>query len=567
MKSSLECINLNKLACATFAFGALSLGSIQAVALEQRIIGGTNATSGTYPWVVSLQSKDGQHFCGASLIDKQWVLTAAHCVEEESAAGMQVVVADYNTKTADAGEVKANVEAIYIHQQYGDDNDIAVLKLSTAVDKALVAAASNTFTDALAAKTPLTVIGWGNTSTTGEDFPEILQQVQVPLFDRASCKAAYAGIEQTVTSNMICAGLAAGGKDSCQGDSGGPLVIESGGSWVQVGVVSFGEGCAQANFPGVYTRVGNYVDWISKVKKGEIPVHTGRPGEPMTEEATSTLGLPGFADFIVMKDEKTVKQEMTLKNPADAAANLLIKTMAVEGAEFSLIDNKCENQSLAVNTSCKFSLVYTPNADVTFSEGELTVTTDHAKYASIQTELFGADKKSLGEDDWFDDGTDAWESEGDDGFDVNCDLLGEDGTAKLGTLVTGPGRISFSANLSGNNRLTYTVDGKSVRQFRKTPNNSSEQHSTELAKGEHEIRFEFEGAECNGDGIDDINIDESDDENENTDNEAADDSKDGTITFAGAWSPLSLLFVLLTLPLLGLRKNVSVNKRKVTTLL
>lgn len=570
MKSSLECINLNKLACATFAFGALSLSSIQTVALEQRIIGGTNASSGTYPWVVSLQSKDGQHFCGASLIDKQWVLTAAHCVEEESAAGIQVVVADYDTNKADAGEVKTNVEAIYIHQQYGDDNDIAVLKLSTAVDKALVTAASNTFTNALAAKAPLTVIGWGNTSTTGEDFPEILQQVQVPLFDHASCTTAYADIEQTVTSNMICAGLAAGGKDSCQGDSGGPLVIESAGSWVQVGVVSFGEGCAQANFPGVYTRVGNYVDWISKVKKGEIPVHIGRPGEPMSEEATSILGLPTFADFIVMNDEQTIKQKMTLKNPADATANLMVKTMVVEGAEFSLIENNCENQSLAANTSCNFSLVYTPNADVKFSEGELTVTTDHATYASIETELFGADNKSLDEDGWFDDGTDAWESDGDDGFDINCDLLGEDGTAKLGTLVTGPARISFSANLSGNNRLTYTVDGKSVRQFRKTPNNSSEQHNTELAQGEHEIRFEFEGAECDGDGIDDINIDVNDDSNDNTDNEASDtsdDSKEGTITFAGAWSPLSLLFVLLTLPLLGLRKRASVNKRNVTTLL
>lgn len=572
MKSAIISSNVNKLAFATFALGSLALSPSHSMAVEQRIIGGTDASSGTYPWMVSLQNKGGGHFCGGSLLDKQWVLTAAHCVENESADGMQVVVADYNTQQEDSGEVKANVEGIYLHKGYGEsggnDHDIAILKLATEVDKTLVNAGSNTFIDGLAVSTPLTVIGWGNTSTTGEEFPDILQQVEVPLSDHASCTTAYGGIGQSITANMICAGLAAGGKDSCQGDSGGPLVIESAGSWVQVGVVSFGEGCAQPNFPGVYTRVGNYIDWIAQVKNGEVPVHTGRPGQPMPggewpdgdwDMDEEVLGLPSFADFIVTNGEQMVSQTMTLKNPADAAANLMVSNMAVTGAEFSLTDNQCENQSLAADASCSFKLVYTPNDDVKYSEGELLVTTDHAEHNEIHIELFGTGKRAL-EDDWYDDGTDGWNPNGESGFDINCDLLGEDGSAELGVTITGPARVSFNATLSEGNNLSYLVNGKSVRQFRKKPGGRPEQHTTELGEGEHQLDFEFEGEQCSGDGIGDINIDFDNESNsgdpESNDQDANDSEAEetATITVAGAFNPLYLLIGLMLLPVLGRRQ-------------
>jgi hypothetical protein len=566
MKSVIISSKVNKLAFATFALGSLALSAPQSMAVEQRIIGGSDATSGTYPWMVSLQSKGGGHFCGGSLLDKQWVLTAAHCVEREAADGMQVVVADYNTQQEDAGEVKAGVEAIYLHKGYGEsggnDHDIAILKLSSEVDKTLVNAASNTFIDGIAVSTPLTVIGWGNTSTTGEEFPDILQQVEVPLSDHGSCTTAYAGIGQTISSNMICAGFAAGGKDSCQGDSGGPLVIESAGSWVQVGVVSFGEGCAQANFPGVYTRVGNYIDWIAQVKNGEVPVHTGRPGQPMPGDwpdgdwdgdwgmDEDILGLPAFADFIVTNGEQMVSQTMTLKNPADATANLMVSNMALTGAEFSLADNQCENQSLAADSSCSFKLVYTPNEDVKYSEGELLVTTDHAEHNSITIELFGTGKRAL-EDDWYDDGTDAWNPNDEGGFDINCDLLDDDGRAELGVTITGPARVSFNASLSEGNHLAYSVNGKSVRQFRNKPGSRPDQHTTELGEGEHQLDFEFEGEQCSGDGIDDINIDFDNSADEN--NSAGGEEETATITVAGAFNPLYSLIALMLLPLLGCR--------------
>jgi hypothetical protein len=147
----------------------------------------------------------------------------------------------------------------------------------------------------------------------------------------------------------------------------------------------------------------------------------------------------------------------------------------------------------------------------------------------------------------------------------------------LGLTVTGPGRISFSASVAEGNRLAYSVNGKDVRQFRQQPDADSEQHNTELGEGEHYIDFDFEGAECLGDGIGDINIDvegnadldegtdgSSDGTSDNnsdadTDSDAAteDEDKTATITVAGAFNPLTLLVSLLLLPLLRRRQQPS----------
>jgi hypothetical protein len=282
----------------------------------------------------------------------------------------------------------------------------------------------------------------------------------------------------------------------------------------------------------------------------------------MPDMAEKVLGLPDFADFIVTNGEQMVSQTMTLENPSDASANLMVSAMAVTGAEFSMVDNTCENQSLAINASCSFKLVYTPNDDVKFSEGNLAITTDHSEHKNIEIELFGSDKESLDDDGWYDDDTDAWNPNEDGGFDVNCDLLGEDGSAELGLKVTGPGRISFSASVAEGNRLAYSVDGKAVRQFRKKPDGGTEQHTTELGDGEHNIDFDFDGAQCSGDGIGDINIDvEGNDSGSTVDGDSdtnatnTEEEKSATITVAGAFNPLTLLVSLLLLPLLGGRRH------------
>ncbi|GAA3935976.1 serine protease [Litoribacillus peritrichatus] len=273
--------NLKKLALATAVSSAIAAIPAQADTRMIRIIGGTDAVPNTYPWMVSVQSKSGgEHFCGASLIDQKYVLTAAHCIEDETAANIQVVISEYDLKQTSSAEETLTVKNIFMHQEYKDDHDIAVLELDTASAKAPVKLADAALMSGLSVGSNLKVMGWGNRSTSGEEFPNILQEVQVPLADRATCDANYDKVGIDITDNMICAGFAEGGKDSCQGDSGGPLVYQKDSDWFQAGVVSFGEGCAQKDFFGVYTKVANYNEWIAKVKAGEVPPLTAKPGGP-----------------------------------------------------------------------------------------------------------------------------------------------------------------------------------------------------------------------------------------------------------------------------------------------
>jgi len=127
-------LTLRPLALATAAIISTSSYSMPTV----RIIGGAESTPDTYPWMVSLQSKDGQHFCGASLISNQWVLTAAHCVNEDNAGDLQVVISEFDLTTKSQQEVTRSISQISYHKDYGDDNDIAILKLSSPVEKAPV---------------------------------------------------------------------------------------------------------------------------------------------------------------------------------------------------------------------------------------------------------------------------------------------------------------------------------------------------------------------------------------------------------------------------------------------
>jgi secreted trypsin-like serine protease len=233
------------------------------------IVGGATAPAGKWPWQVALldaniPNKFKAQFCGGTLVDELFVVTAAHCIVG-SKSEIQVLT---GTQSLVDGGQRHDIDRIVRHPQYRpatSDYDIAVIKLSApAVGIKTARLLPLTQEPSLAAAGDVSfVTGWGNLLSSGTRYPKELQQVQVPIVSRSDCKDSY-GAE--ITGRMICAGLPAGGKDSCQGDSGGPLIVrDTQGRWqVLAGIVSWGEGCALPNFFGVYSRVAVLSGWVKQ---------------------------------------------------------------------------------------------------------------------------------------------------------------------------------------------------------------------------------------------------------------------------------------------------------------
>ena len=229
---------------------------------QGKIVGGRETSIEEHPWQVSLQSR-GFHFCGGSIISKDAILTAAHCTTSYPASAMTVRVG--SSRTASGGEVY-QVSEIVRHENYKinlfgiPNNDIAVLKLKTPIDLAKIARPVPLFDKGEKAMEGVsaTISGWGALSEGGKT-PAVLQTVEVPMIRKSVCSEAYL-LWGGVPEGQICAAYPAGGKDTCQGDSGGPLVIDG----RQAGIVSWGNGCARKGYPGVYTEVAAYRDWLIK---------------------------------------------------------------------------------------------------------------------------------------------------------------------------------------------------------------------------------------------------------------------------------------------------------------
>ncbi|XP_018615373.2 plasma kallikrein-like [Scleropages formosus] len=232
---------------------------------KEKVVGGSEAEAGSWPWQASLQLKDSRgedmHLCGASIINPRWVVTAAHCLKGSNPSSYSVVTG--MIKLSEAKE-SHEVEKIVKHQGFNDntfENDIALFKLKTPVEysetQQPICLASTQKEEGFWSQS-CWVTGWGKI-TTGE-LPNALQQAQVPLIKPDACASLMPG--SRLYGTMLCAGYKSGGVDTCQGDSGGPLVCQADGKWYLTGITSWGDGCGEAEKPGVYARVASFTDWI-----------------------------------------------------------------------------------------------------------------------------------------------------------------------------------------------------------------------------------------------------------------------------------------------------------------
>lgn len=255
--------------------------------LESRnmcIVGGSSASTAEFPFAVALLGSSGEQQCGGSLIDSTRVLTAAHC----TANARQLTVAVNRTDLQTNSGETIGVAGVQRHPQYNRttyDNDIAILTLSRPVTQGgFIRPGKHENLNAPGQRA--TVVGWGAATAYGASTLK-LAKVTVPIVSNAQANRpqSYAG---SVTSNMLAAGEA--GKDSCQGDSGGPLFLRNEtGELRQVGIVSWGRGCGLQNFPGVYTRVTNYFDWITQKLSERASLTTGAPGaHPFSRESNES---------------------------------------------------------------------------------------------------------------------------------------------------------------------------------------------------------------------------------------------------------------------------------------
>uniref|UniRef100_A0ACB8ET77 Uncharacterized protein n=2 Tax=Sphaerodactylus townsendi TaxID=933632 RepID=A0ACB8ET77_9SAUR len=221
---------------------------------DDKIVGGYTCARNSVPYQVSLNS--GYHFCGGSLINEQWVVSAAHCYKSR----IQVRLGEHDIMQDEGGEQFISSEKIIRHPNYDSwllDNDIMLIKLSQPVAVSSQIAPIPLPQGCAAPGTECLISGWGNTLSSGVNYPDLLQCLEAPIITHAECEQSYPG---QITDNMICVGYLEGGKDSCQGDSGGPVVCDG----ELQGIVSWGIGCALSGYPGVYTKVCNYLDWIQE---------------------------------------------------------------------------------------------------------------------------------------------------------------------------------------------------------------------------------------------------------------------------------------------------------------
>ncbi|XP_038670656.1 suppressor of tumorigenicity 14 protein-like [Scyliorhinus canicula] len=234
---------------------------------QQRIVGGTSADLGEWPWQISLHYGRLGHACGASIISDNWLVSASHCfMDQYNDPSKWLAFGGLNFQGDPLAQIR-RLKQIHKHQRYNEetyDYDIALIELEAPYDllpkvhPICLPDSSHIFPTGMSCW----VTGWGAMYEGGSKSMS-LQKAEVKIINDTICSVVTEG---QVTSRMLCSGYLTGAIDACQGDSGGPLSCrEENGKWFLAGIVSWGEGCARKNKPGIYSRLTKLREWIREV--------------------------------------------------------------------------------------------------------------------------------------------------------------------------------------------------------------------------------------------------------------------------------------------------------------
>ncbi|MCM0148858.1 trypsin-like serine protease [Photobacterium galatheae] len=333
--------------------------SFSQVNFGPRIVGGIDAVTEDWQYFTQLTTRQGNRpFCGASYLGEGFVLTAAHCVDNDQPSDLSVKVGAHQFNGSDG--IRANVSQIYIHPQYVRSTlsyDIALLKLDTNILAPTVEIATGSLSQYVSLGDDLRVAGVGRLFENGTS-PTILQEVTVPLVSDAICQQGGSSY-QNVGIDNFCAGYPQGQKDSCQGDSGGPIIVKQQGQITQLGIVSWGIGCARPGKYGVYTDIAELRPWVDEVIAG-----TGQAVSLSYEKQTV---LPDFSVGELRHHEfvftNTGEAQITIREAwAKATGTSDVAVIAADTCSASVLS---QNQSCGVQV--EFGATAVGQAGVTLS--------------------------------------------------------------------------------------------------------------------------------------------------------------------------------------------------------